>query len=252
AVVGNISALYPLNQYVHLTSSFNTGYRLPDIADLSGFGDQGQHFRAPSDSLQSERSFSSQIGLKAQTSQFSGSVVFYRTQLTDLIDEVPGTFQGQSSYQGLPVFQQINIAQAYVHGVEAALEVPFTPAIAIYGTLVYTYGESLTDRDALSSIPPLNGRLGMRYRNKHGFWSRLEWLRSAAQSRLSQADRENPFIGPLGTPSWSVVNLHLGYDFNWGYATLGLQNVLDESYRIHGSALPGLGRTVLLSMQLGF
>ena len=80
----------------------------------------------------------------------------------------------------------------------------------------------------------------------------MEWLRAGMQNRLSVAEIQNPNIDPNGTSAWSVFNIHVGYDFKWGYATIGIQNILDESYRVHGSGIDGNGRVVLLSMQLGF
>ena len=252
ALVGNISALYPLTQQVHITSSFNTGFRSPNLYDISSFGSSEYRFEVPTDSLAAERSFTSQIGLKANTDHFTGSLVFYRTQLTDLIDQVPSNFMGNTIYEGLPVYEKVNIGQAFLQGFEAALEVPVTSAFALYGSVVYTYGEDLTREEPLSKTPPLNSRLGLRFRTKIGVWSRLEWMRAGTQDRLSAADMEDPYMNPLGTPSWNVVNIHLGYNFKWGYATLGIRNVFDESYRLHGSAIDGRGRVVLLALQLGF
>ena len=251
ALVGNISALYPLTQKVHITSSFNTGFRSPNIYDISTFGPSEFRFEVPADSLLAERSFTSQIGVKANTDHFTGSLVFYRTQLTDLIDQIPSSFLGNNFYDGLPVYEKVNISQAFLQGFEAALEVPVSSAFALYGSLVYTYGENLTREEPLSKTPPLNSRLGLRFRTKIGVWSRLEWVRAGTQDRLSSADIVDPYINPEGTPSWNVFNIHLGYNFKWGYATIGIRNVLDESYRLHGSAIDGRGRVVLLSSAVG-
>jgi len=44
------------------------------------------------------------------------------------------------------------------------------------------------------------------------------------------------------------VGLHVGYDFTWGYATIGIQNLLDEAFNLHGSVLQAPGRVVLMSL----
>ena len=41
-LIGNISALYPLTQQVHITTSFNTGFRAPNVSDISDFGSSEQ------------------------------------------------------------------------------------------------------------------------------------------------------------------------------------------------------------------
>lgn len=252
AVVGNISGLYPLHPNWHLVSSFNTGYRNPNAQDLGRTGLIDQGFGLPSDSLASERTLTSEIGLKAKTPHFSGSLMFYHTRFRDRTDWVPTSFNGQSVFEGLPVYQQIHVGQAYVRGIEAAIEVPVNPMLAVYGGLVYTQGKNLVNNEPLAEIPPLNGRLGLRMRTKLGIWSNLEWRHASLQDRLAPLDIANPYIGTNGTSGWNVVDLHIGYDFPWGYATIGLKNLLDESYRIHGSALDAPGRLVLMSLQLGF
>ncbi|MEL7341841.1 MAG: TonB-dependent receptor, partial [Bacteroidota bacterium] len=65
ALTGNISAMYALTRNVDITSSFRTGVRAPGLSDLRGGLPYQQSVTIPSDSLVSERSFSSEIGLKA-------------------------------------------------------------------------------------------------------------------------------------------------------------------------------------------
>ena len=249
---GNLGALYPLHPNWHLVTAFQTGFRPPNLHDLSAFTPFELGMAVPTDSLGPERSLNSEIGLKAQTPHFSGTLMLYRTRLSDMIDWVEGTYQGQATFEGLPVFQRENIGEAFVQGVEASVEVPVLPALAFYGTFTYTRGRYLGRDEAMRRIPPLQGRLGLRFESPQGLWSRVEWQHAARQDFLSVADRIDPAISPLGTPGWHVVHLHVGYDFGWGYLTLGVQNLLDEAYVHHGSRLPEPGRTFLLSAQIGF
>lgn len=251
-VLGNLSAQYPLSQNYFLTSSIQTGFRAPNLYDFSGLGATHDTFIIPGDSLRAERSISSQIGIKAKTEHFTGSLVLYRTQLKDLLELIGSTYQGQSSYEGMDVYQLMNSGRALIQGIEAELEVPVNRSFAFYGNVIYSRGQHLTRDEAFSRIPPLNSRMGLHYRSQFGFWSRLEWHHAEAQATLSEADVLDPVIPLGGSPSWNVVNLFLGYDFQWGYATVGLRNALNSAYRLHGSAVPGTGRAVLLSLQLGF
>ncbi|MEM6342637.1 MAG: TonB-dependent receptor [Bacteroidota bacterium] len=251
-VLGNLSAQYPLSQNYFLTSSIQSGFRAPNLYDYSGLGASNEAFVIPGDSLLPERSITSQIGIKAKTEHFTGSLVLYRTQLKDLLELMGSSYQGQTNYEGLDVFQLMNTGRALIQGIEAELEVPVNRSFALYGNVIYTRGQHLTRDEAFSRIPPLNSRMGLHFRSQYGFWSRLEWHHAEAQTTLSEADVLNPVIPDGGSPSWNVVNLYLGYDFQWGYATLGLRNALDSAYRLHGSAVPGAGRAILISLQLGF
>ena len=80
----------------------------------------------------------------------------------------------------------------------------------------------------------------------------LEWRHAARQDRLSPVDIWNPLTPNEGTPNWNVVDLHLGWDLRWGYAMLGISNLLNESYFFHGSGVGGLGRLIIGSVKLGF
>ncbi|GAB4404867.1 MAG: TonB-dependent receptor [Bacteroidia bacterium] len=249
---GQLSGLYPLNPHVHLVSSFQTSMRPASIYDRSSFGPFELGMGIPGDSLAAERSFNAEIGLKARTAHFSGSLMLYRNRLRDMIDWVDATYLGQPTYEGMPVYQRQNIGEAFVQGIEAALEVPVNRQVALYGGLIYARGRNLGQDQPLSRIPPLNSRLGLRYQSRSGLWSKVEWRYAAVQSRLSIADIIDPAIDPQGTPGWNVVDLHVGYDFAWGYATLGIRNLLDDTYYLHGASLPEYGRSVLLAVQIGF
>ncbi|MCB0846377.1 MAG: TonB-dependent receptor, partial [Bacteroidetes bacterium] len=223
-VVGNVGAMYPIHPNVQLTSSFNSGFRAPNFQDISNLSSFNQGVEVPNDSLGAEKSFTSELGLKAKTKHFTGSIVVYRTQLTDLIDITRSKYQGQAFINGQPVYRKTNIAQAFVQGVEAEVEVPVSRAIALYGSLAYTHGHNLSTNEPLDRIPPINSRVGLRYRSKVGIWSKMEWYHASMQDRLGSADVINPFIPIDGSANWNVVNLHIGYDFQWGYATIGIRN----------------------------
>lgn len=252
ALTGNISAMYALTRNVDITSSFRTGVRAPGLSDLRGGLPFQQMVSIPSDSLASERSFSSEIGLKATNKYFTGSLVFYHSQLNDWMRQIATTYQGNPMWQGFAVQQRINLDQAFVQGVEAEVEVPVTKATAIYGSFTYTYGLNVSQSDFLSAIPPINSRLGLRVSPGEGFWSRLEWRHASNQDQLSVQDLLEPSQDPDGTPGWNVVHLHMGYDFQWGYVMLGIENVFDARYMYHGSSIESPGRLLIFSMQIGF
>ncbi|MEL6133002.1 MAG: TonB-dependent receptor [Bacteroidota bacterium] len=251
-LVGNISGMYPLSDDYQLYFSTNTGYRNPNIFDATSLAPLPWGFATPSDSLSGERSFTSELGLRAQTGMLRGSVALYRSQIDDYIDWIKGQYQGSDTYQGLPVYQQTNRGQAYVQGVEAELELSVSHFLALYGGMSYAYGANITRNQPLSSVAPFNGRLGVRYRNRRGIWSLLEWRHAGKQDRLSPVDLWNPLVPAAGTANWNVIDLHLGWDLRWGYAMLGISNLLNEPYFFHGSGVGGTGRVFITSLKLGF
>lgn len=250
---GNLSGMYSLSDEYQLVSNIQTGYRVPTLFEQGGFAPIAFGWAAPADStLTPERSITSEIGLKANTKRFSGSLILYRTQLRDRIGYEEGMYQGQRQYEDQPVFQAANQGLAYVAGIEASVEVPVGQMVSLYGSVVYSYGEELRRTQPVEHIPPINSRLGVHVRHRMGIWSRMEWRYAAEQTLLSPLDRLDPAIGPNGVPAWNMLDLQVGYDFRWGYVTLGLFNMLDASIQSFGAGIPLPGRRFVGSMQIGF
>ncbi len=248
ALTGNVSAMFELSRHVEIVSSFRTGFRAPGLTDLRTSQGASGYLLRPSDSLGTERIFSSEIGLKAESRWFTGSLSFYHQQLGDWIREV----STNTLYQGAIIHQAQNIDQGFVQGVEAEMEVPLRSFASLYGSLTYTQGMSLKQGDFLPYVPPLSSRFGLRLSPVAGFWSRLEWRHASRQEQISAIDLLNPQQNPDGTPGWNVFHLHVGYDFAWGYAMIGVENMLNTRFAYHGSAIESPGRLILFSLQLGF
>jgi outer membrane receptor protein involved in Fe transport len=123
---------------------------------------------------------------------------------------------------------------------------------AAFGNLVYTYGQNSSKDESMRRIPPLNGRLGLRYQAPSGLWSEAEWLFATKQDRLASGDVDDHRIPPGGPPGWNIVNLRFGHSLGWFAFNLGLQNLFDEAYRLHGSGVDEYGRSVWASAQFRF
>ncbi|RMG22941.1 MAG: TonB-dependent receptor [Bacteroidetes bacterium] len=256
AFTSNFSALYPLSRHFHMVASLNSGYRMPNMYELSQWGAFDGGIEAPNKLLGHEKSFTSEIGIKAKSGRYAGSIVLYRSRLTDLMERIPALYQGYAYLQGARVYQRVNLSQAFVQGIEAELELPLFERVLIYGNVNYTYGNEVNAAAPMSYIPPLHGKAGLRYQDRKGFWSKAEWFYAADQDRISPEDAANPLIPESGSPAWQVVNVFVGYDvgydFGWCSASLGVLNLLNEGYRMHGSALDGYGRSVRASLKLRF
>lgn len=250
--MGHIAVMYPLNPEYQVYLSSQTSRRLPNLFDynFSGFIPLG--YAVAPDTLGAEQAFSSEIGIKAQTEYFTGSLGLFRTEYTDYIDWVSARLNGQSTYQGVPVFTEANIGDAFIQGIEADVEVPVSRKMVFYGGLSYLYGRDQTRDQPLSRIAPFNSRLGLRFSHHRGIWSSLEWRHANRQARQGITDLNDARSFADGTPTWDVVNLMVGYDFRWGYATIGVRNLLNDTYFTHGSGLSAPGRLMMFAVKIGF
>ena len=246
AVVGNLSVLYRLNENHHLVTSFNTGFRAPNIDDLGSLGIVDFRYEQPAFDLEPEKSASYEIGYKTSFDKFGGSLFLFRNNLTDLISRI----QMNDSIQGYPVYQKVNIGEAFIQGVEAAAEYKLLDQLMVYGNLTYTYGQNVASDEPMRRIPPLNGRLGLYYQQAHNWWGRVDWLSAATQDRLASGDISDNRIPAGGTPGWNLLNISLGYRVNFWEVNLTLQNLFNELYKTHGSGVYGYGRSFVISTRL--
>jgi outer membrane receptor protein involved in Fe transport len=101
-------------------------------------------------------------------------------------------------------------------------------------------------------IPPLNGRLGLRYQPYKQWFNSIEWQCASKQDRLAAGDKSDPRIPKGGTPGWNVLNLRSAYQFKQVELQAGLNNLFNDAYRTHGSGIDGVGRSVWVGLDWRF
>ncbi len=180
--------------------------------------------------------------MKLKTHAFSASLFAYHNQLTDLI----GRVRTAEMRQGYPVYLKENIARAFIRGLEADAEWQFVNKWLLAGFINYTYGQNTSGNEPYRRIPPLNGKVSLRYQPNSNTWARLELYTATAQSRLSGGDRDDNRIPEGGTPGWKVLNAAVGHSFGQFKLSAECQNIFNEAYRTHGSGVSGVGRSVWL------
>ncbi len=252
ALVGNAGASYALHPHYRLVASVSTGFRAPNIDDLTKFGSFDSGFEIPIRGLAPEKSVTTEVGLKAKTNQFSGTLVTYYTRLSNLIERTPSTYQGDDQLNGEPVFQKQNVADAYLRGLEAEVAWRMSGSFTAFASGVYTYGQNATEDEPMRRIPPLHGRVGLQWDHPAGWNARGEWRYAAQQRRLSGGDINDHRIADGGTDAWQIINLYAGYTHARFGVNVGLQNLLDRSYRTHGSGVDSYGRSGWLAVRWHF
>ena len=247
ALVGNASVSYKPHADHRIIASYNSGFRAPNINDMSSFGSFDSGIEVPNDDLDPERTQTMELVYKVQNKKVHAQVAAYRTALQNLITRVPATFQGSDTFDGEPVFKKENTEKATIQGLEGDFRV-FWRAWEAIAFMAYTYGED-NEGNPLRRIPPFNGRLGLKYKSfGTPFYLRADWLFAGKQDRLSGGDISDHRIPDGGTPGWNVVNVYAGYTWNNLGINLGLQNLGDSLYRIHGSGVDGYGRSLWVSL----
>jgi hemoglobin/transferrin/lactoferrin receptor protein len=250
AMVGNLGMVYKLNEHHHLTGNINSAFRAPNINDVSSFGVADFRYEVPSYDLKPETSWNKEVGYKFRYEDFSGAIHFFHQNLNNLIVNVPSSYQGLDSLDGHKVYQRDNTGKAVMFGGEMELEGRLSRHLFTFANVAYTNGQNISKHEPLRRIPPLFGRLGIRGIFDSGLSIRAEYVFAGQQDRLSGGDIADDRIADGGTPGWTVLNIYAGYRHDLFAVNLGFENLFDTAYRIHGSGIDGVGRSLWVALRL--
>ena len=245
---------YDLAAAWKLWGGVSQAFRAPNLGDLSRYGDsRSNETEIAATGLDPEHFLTYELGLKGSDGPFTGSSTVYYTRIEDYITSTPtGNVVG-----GLTEVTKRNSGSGGVFGVELDAAWQFDAQWSAKGNLTYLRGDLTSYVDAssfqtvsepLSRIQPLTVNLALRWDSpERKWWAEFAATFAAAAERLSSGDQEDTQrIPPGGTPGYTLLGLHGGYIVNDHLRiSLGLENLLDQAYRTHGSGSnePGFGIT---------
>lgn len=228
-------------------------FRAPNLSDLTRDDlSQGANREIPAPGLSPETYLTYEIGLKAQTETISASFGYFYTKIDDMIVR-------NVIVTGPPVtYNKSNAGDGYMQGVEFSGRWQINPNWSIFGHIAWVEGEvdqyvgnSTTDkrREPLGKISPLVGYGGVRWQTADSrFWTEFVCLSYGEAARINASDMtDTGRIPPNGTPSFWLLTLRGGCKVTESLIlTASLDNLLDQTYRYHGSGSnePGFGATL--------
>ncbi|MCX7819911.1 MAG: TonB-dependent receptor [Kiritimatiellae bacterium] len=235
------------------------GFRAPNLSDMSRFdiarsGEQ----EVPVENLDPERYVSAEIGARWHDDRLRGQVVAYRTWMDAMIVRAP---TGRVVGDGLLEVTKKNAGDGWIHGVEAIGEWEFVEdwSVRALGAWMdgevesYPTSEPRQVREPVSRLLPPTGELALRY-GPGRWWVEAAVRGSAKADQLAASDRrDTQRIPPGGTPAWLVGSVRAGATL-WRdvRAAVGVENITDEDYRIHGSGVNEPGRNFVLTLDARF
>jgi outer membrane receptor protein involved in Fe transport len=253
-VTGSLAASYEILRGHRLYASVAQGFRAPNVDDTTVFDRAASGIEVPNANLVPEQELAYELGWKAEQRRWHGGASVFLSDFTDLIQRVPGTFNGSPTIDGLPVSTRENVADATMKGFEVWGEAFLGRGWSAFASASYVHGDNDATGEPLNKIPPLNGIFGARWTRGDDRLFVEPFVRWAGrQTRISQADKDDFRIGPNGTPGWWTANLRAGYTVNehleW---VVEAGNLLDERYKHHGSGVEDAGRFVTFGVQIRF
>jgi hemoglobin/transferrin/lactoferrin receptor protein len=246
AFVWNSGINYSIGKH-HIYSSFNTGYRAPNIDDMGTLGIVDFRYELPSYTLKPEKSYNSEIGYKYFSEHVSFGTALYRNKLSDLINRV----QTGQVIDGYKVYMKENTEEAVIKGIEGFAEFQVSQNLFFDLFASFNHGRNISKAEPLRRVPPFNGNISMKYKMSK-FYMKAELGWADKQDRLAQGDKDDNRIPAGGTPGWKVLNVYSGYSLKNVQLRLSAQNLFNADYRTHGSGINSVGRSLWTSLSFDF
>ncbi len=264
--VGSARVIYGLvPERLNLFGGVSQGFRAPNLSDLTASRSAASGaFESAALDVDPEHYLSFEVGLKADHQDYGAQTSYFYTVIQDMIIRGP-TGQTTGGVPDEPIVRGVNSGDGYVQGVELEGWYRVCPDFTVFGNVTWMEGRvdtflnvtdptSLRER-ALSRVQPLTGLIGLRYDEPARKW----WAETTVQSAV-KADHLSPGdvadtqrIPPGGTPDWTVWSIRGGIRVTPDItATIGLENLTNEDYRIHGSGINNVGRQVVLGIEVKF
>jgi len=180
---------------------------------------------------------------------------FY-SRLREYISAHLDTLVASRSPGVLGVKRYHNIRTVEKMGGELSAGMKLSGAVTLSTSVAYVFGRNGVTEEPLPEMPPLEGRVRLRYDDPRGrFWGEASGRFVARQTRISEA------FGERETPGFSTFGLRTGASIgSYVSVSLGIENLFDRAYYEHLNRKQKLdmkpimepGQNVYVGVRLGF
>ncbi|HZV67941.1 MAG TPA: TonB-dependent receptor [Saprospiraceae bacterium] len=238
----------------------SSGFRAPSVDDMSKvFESVAGRVIVPNPELGPEHTYNVDLGISQNINDrleigVEGFYTWYRNAITT----APGTFNGADSveYNGSlsAVVTNVNAKKAFVYGGNAYASLDITNSLSLYSTINYTYGriERENDEVPLDHVAPLFGKTSLRWNKDKIRAEAYAMYNGAKKLEDYNPDGEDnlPYATVDGMPAWMTLNVKGSYQFTKNFTLqLGVENILDENYRIFSSNISAPGRNIVVTVR---
>jgi hemoglobin/transferrin/lactoferrin receptor protein len=256
----NAGLLYKLFNNTDLSFNLARSFRAPSLEERFKYIDLGNYVRLGDPSLEPERGLSVDMGVRKWNQDFSFQTDVFVNYMTNMIVEVPGEFIYTSitgtvnTTDTLPAFINSNVSRALLYGIDCKFEYNFDRNFVLYGSGSFVRGKDTEANENLPLIPPMNGRLGIRYvYNKIGT-AEFSVAGATKQTKIADGEKE--------TKGYTRLDMAINSDkIKIGKTGLqliaGIDNITNKSYTNHlstnrGSISVEPGRNFYVRFNLSF
>lgn len=262
ALLGSARMSYDLQgQSARLFGGISQGFRTPNLSDLTRFdSSRSNEFEIPAPGLDPEHSTSFELGIKHASKSTSAQAAVFYTDISDGIVRVP---TGNINSEGDAEITKSNVGDGHIFGIELSGSLSLADGFTVFGNATWMQGKQDTYptsapvavEENIDRLMPLTLMAGTRWEAPaSSLW--IEFLiRAAAKAdRLNTRDKaDDSRIPDGGTPAYVTAHISSGYKISKDLSLrVGLQNITNEDYRIHGSGLNQPGRNLFVGLRWSF
>ncbi len=257
----NTGMLYKLSGETDLSLNLARSFRAPSLEELFKYIDLGNYVSLGDPDLKPESGYSADLGLRIWKSKFNVQLNGFGNRISNMIVEAPGEFIytiNTGSLEGvtdtLPALVNSNVSRAVLYGADLGIQYNVRPDVVLFANGAYVRGKDEGSDTNLPQVPPLNGRMGVRYSYPKIGSAEISMVSAARQDKIAEGENE--------TDGYARYDLALcSSGISVGITRLqvfaGIDNLTDQSYTNHlstnrGSISMEPGRNFYLRLNLSF
>jgi len=269
-LTGSVGLSYQLREGLFGVANLGTGFRAPNVADLSEVGiRRSDLYQSANPDLKPEQSVNVDLGFRSTHKRLYTELSAYWIYYFDKIDvqytgEIVDQFgrrntSGQVPMPGNDLFyesQSSNASSMNLLGLESQINLALHDQHRLSFILNHTYGRIRNAdgvKDYVDRIPPTNGLLQYEVMLLNDRLRLRPQARFALAKRsLSQEELGDDRISPEGTDGFLNLQVITAFDLHKHLQLrLFADNLTNQVYREHASTLDGMRRNVTLSLRYG-
>lgn len=261
ALTGNIGFTWKLDNDYKVSILSNTGFRSPNVDDMSKVFESSTYVVVPNPTLKPEYTYNFEMGIsKVLQGKYKFDLSGFYTNLTNALVVADFKLDGKDSamYNGsmTKVKATQNADNAYIYGVSAGVQFDFNERVSFKSVLNYTYGRYISSNldtvIPLDHIAPLFGQTSLTYKAKGfdgEFFIRYNGKKSLADYSPSGEDNLQ-YATVNGMPAWFTLNIRLGANLTKNLRlNAACENLTDNRYRAFASGINAPGRNFIMSLR---
>ncbi|MFC2151921.1 TonB-dependent receptor [Bacteroidota bacterium] len=253
----NLGILYALTSEMDLSINAGRSFRAPSLEESFKYIDLGNSVRLGDPNLNPEKGYSLDLGLRIWKPKFQFKANGFVNWLSDMIVEESGDFiysYTTGIVDTIPALINTNIDEARLYGLDLSFQYNFYKNFVLHGSGSFVRGENTQNNTDLPLIPPMNGRLGLKYNLPKYFGIDLVAVGFADQNKVVEGELETKGYARFDIRINSVL---MNLDFAKVQFFGGIENIGDRAYTNHlatnrGSITVEPGRNYYIKVKVLF